>query len=129
MTKRQPICGGTGVPARAGTAEDTGRSTKSNGKVVVRNGGARENSSQISPGIGDQQAQHQREVTDQLLATTGANLKRVSGKQLTSAQQSMLDQINSYVHQSKAASDAGDTSRAHTLANKAQLLSSELARK
>jgi len=99
------------------------------GKVVIRNGGAKEDSSQISPGMSDAQAQHQREITNQLLANTGANLKRASGKPLTPAQQSMLDQINTYVRQSKAASDSGDVSRAHTLAFKAHLLSAELARK
>jgi outer membrane biosynthesis protein TonB len=99
------------------------------GKVVIRNGGAKEDSSQISPGMSDAQAQHQREITNQLLANTDANLKRTSGKPLTPAQQSMLDQINTYVRQSKAASDSGDVSRAHTLAFKAHLLSAELARK
>jgi len=99
------------------------------GKVVIRNGGAKEDSSQISPGMSDAQAQHQREITNQLLANTDANLKRASVKPLTPAQQSMLDQINTYVRQSKTASDSGDVSRAHTLAFKAHLLSAELARK
>ena len=99
------------------------------GKVVVRNGGASEHPSQISPGMNDQQAQHQRDTVNQLLATTDANLKKISGRQLTSAQQGMLDQINTYVRQSKAASDTGDLSRAHTLAFKAHLLSDDLARK
>jgi hypothetical protein len=53
----------------------------------------------------------------------------VSGKQLTPTQQSVLEQINSYIRQSKVASDSGDLSRAHTLAYKAHLLSAELARK
>lgn len=104
-------------------------STDPSGKVVVRNGGLRESATQISPGVNDQQAQSQRKVTSELLATTDANLKKVSGQQLTPAQQSMLDQVNAYVRQSKAASDAGDIPRAHTLAVKAQLLSNELARK
>ena len=99
------------------------------GKVVVRNGGASDHPSQISPGMNDQQAQHQRDTVNQLLATTDANLKKISGRQLTSAQQSMLNQINTYVRQSKAASDTGDLSRAHTLAFKAHLLSDDLARK
>src|SRR5436190_733557 len=99
------------------------------GKVVIRNGGAKEDSSQISPGMSDAQAQHQREITNQLLANTDANLKRASVKPLNPAQQSMLDQINTYVRQSKTASDSGDVSRAHTLAFKAHLLSAELARK
>ncbi len=98
------------------------------GKVVVRNGGAKDSSAQISPAINDEQARHQRENTSQLLATTDANLKKVAGRQLTSAQQSTLEQIHSYVLQAKAASDSGDFPRAQTLASKAHLLSDELAR-
>jgi hypothetical protein len=64
-----------------------------------------------------------------LLATTDANLKSVAGRQLTPAQQSMVEQIHAYVAQSKAAADAGDLGRAHTLAFKAHLLSDELAKK
>lgn len=111
------------------TASSKAQSTDQTGKVVVRNGGLRESTTQISPGGNDQQAQSQRNVTSQLLATTDANLKKVTGQQLTPAQQSMLDQVNAFVRQSKAASDAGDIPRAHTLAVKAQLLSNELARK
>jgi len=62
-----------------------------------------------------------------LLATTDSNLKTIAGRQLSDAQQSMLDQIHTYVRQSKDASDAGDLPRAHTLAYKAHLLSDELA--
>jgi type IV secretory pathway VirB10-like protein len=104
-------------------------SATQSGKVVVRNGGASERPPQLSPALNDEQTQHQRENTKQLLTTTDANLKKVSGKQLTAAQQSLLDQINTYVRQSKAASESGDVSRAHTLAFKAHLLSDELARK
>jgi hypothetical protein len=99
------------------------------GKVVVRNGGAKGDSPQLSPGMSQEQALHQRENTDQLLATTDANLKRIAGRQLNAAQQSTLDQIHSYLRQAKAASDAGDVARAHTLAFKAHLLSDELAGK
>jgi len=105
------------------------QSSPQSGKVVVRNGGAVEGTAQISPAMSDDQARRQREATSQLLATTDANLKRAWGRQLTPAQQSMVDQINSYVRQSKAASDSGDLSRARTLAFKAQLLSDELARR
>ncbi len=99
------------------------------GKVVVRNGGAKGDAPQLSPGMSQEQALHQRENTAQLLATTDANLKKVAGRQLTPAQQSTLDQIHSYLRQAKAASDSGDVARAHTLAFKAHLLSDELAGK
>ena len=97
------------------------------GKVVVRNGGAKDNSDQLTPALSPEQELHSRENTTQLLATTDSNLKKVGDRQLSAAQQSMLDQIHSYVRQSKAASDSGDLTRAHTLAYKAHLLSDELA--
>ena len=99
------------------------------GKVIIRNGGAKGDSPQLSPGMSPEQALHQRENTAQLLATTDANLKRIAGRPLTPAQQSTLDQIHSYLRQAKAASDSGDVARAHTLAFKAHLLSDELAGK
>jgi hypothetical protein len=95
-------------------------------KVVVRNGGAKDQSAQLAPGMSKEQELHNRETTTQLLATTDANLKSIAGRQLTSAQQSFLDQIHTYMRQSKAASDSGDLARAHTLAYKAHLLSDEL---
>lgn len=96
---------------------------------MVRNGGAKEGSPELAPGSSKEQAQHDRENTDQLLATTDANLKSVAGRQLAPAQQSMKEQIRAYVIQSKEAADAGDLDRAHTLAYKAHLLSDELAKK
>jgi hypothetical protein len=103
---------------------------KSNsGKVVVRNGGAKEGSAELAPAMSKEQEQHNRENTSQLLATTDANLKTVSGRQLTPTQQSMLEEVRTYIAQSKAATNAGDVARAHTLAYKAHLLSDELAKK
>jgi hypothetical protein len=99
------------------------------GKVVVRNGGAREGTPELAPGTSKEQQLHKRENTNQLLATTDANLKSVTGRQLTPAQQSMMEQIRTYMSQSKAASNSGDLDRAHTLAYKAHLLSDELAKK
>ena len=95
-------------------------------KVVVRNGGARDNSAQLAPGLTKEQELHNRETTTKLLAATDTNLKSIAGRQLTPAQQSLLDQIRTYVRQSKNASDAGDLARAQTLAYKAHLLSDEL---
>ncbi len=73
-----------------------------------------------------EQELHSREATTHLLVITDANVKVVAGRQLTSAQQGLLDQIRTYVKQSKEASDSGDLARAHTLAHKARLLSDEL---
>ena len=93
----------------------------------MRNGGAKDNSAQLTPAMTQEQALHSKENTAQLLATTDANVKAVAGRQLSPAQQSTLDEIRSYVRQSKAASASGDLVRAHTLAYKAHLLSDELA--
>lgn len=95
---------------------------------MVRNGGAKDNSVQLNPAMTQEQALHSKENTAQLLATTDANVKAVTGRQLSSAQQSTLDQIHAYVRQSRAASASGDLVRAHTLAYKAHLLSDELTR-
>jgi hypothetical protein len=99
------------------------------GKVVVRNGGAKEGSAQLAPAVNPAQAKSQRANTASLLAATDANLKRVAGRQLTPAQQSMVDEINTYIQQARAAAASADTDRAQTLAYKARLLSDELTRK
>jgi hypothetical protein len=95
-------------------------------KVVVRNGGTGEPSVQLSPRLSQDQASEQRNNTDKLLAITDANLKQISGQQLSSTQQDSVTQIRSYMQQAKAATSAGDLERAHNLAFKAQLLSNEL---
>jgi len=112
--------------AKKTTASKT--TPSSSGKVVIKNGGARDTSPQISPAMSNELAQHQKENTSQLFASTDANLKKVGGRQLTAAQQSTVEQIQSYLKQSKEATDSGDLARAHTLAYKAHLLSDELAK-
>jgi hypothetical protein len=111
------------------TGNTTPNSQPEQSKVVVKNGGAKEQSPQIAPATSPDQAQHERVNTAQLLALTDANLKRVGARQLTSSEQGTLGQIHTYVRQAKAATAAGDTNRAQTLAYKARLLSDELARK
>jgi len=109
--KRKP---GTKAPA-------TGRK-----KVVVRNGGAKDESAQLAPGMSKEEERRNREITTRLLDTTDANLKSIAERTLSSAQQSQFDEIRTYMKQSKEASDSGDLARAQTLANKARLLSDEL---
>jgi cytoskeletal protein RodZ len=109
--------------------KDASLVSKDKDKVVVRNGGAKDGSVQIAPALSKEQELHNRESTAELLATTGANLKSLAGRQLTAAQKSMVEQINAYVRQAKSASDSGDVVRAHTLAFKAHLLSDNLVNK
>ena len=98
------------------------------GKIVIRNGGAKDDTAQLSPGGGHELESRNRESTVQLLATTDANVKKLASRQLTPAQQVTLEQIHSYVAQAKLASDAGDLIRARTLAYKARLLSDDLSK-
>lgn len=94
--------------------------------VIVHDGGTSEPSIQLTGGAAGDQASHQRDTADQLLGSTEENLKKISGHQLSSSQQEMVDQIRQFVEQSKTATKAGDLDRARTLALKAHLLSDEL---
>ena len=94
----------------------------------MKNGSTTDPVVQISPGLSKQQASNQRQKTDSLLTATDANLKKISGRQLNPGQQDTVNQVRKYVEQAKAAVDAGDFQRAHNLAYKAQLLSSELTK-
>jgi hypothetical protein len=107
------------APATGGTASGPT-------KTVVRNGGAADPTLDLSPGLSPQQASHQTESTNQLLATSNANLKKIAGRQLNPVQQDTLKQIKSYMDQAKKAEIDGDLERAHTLAVKASLLSADL---
>ncbi|MCU1269370.1 MAG: hypothetical protein JWN74_664 [Acidobacteriaceae bacterium] len=124
--KRKRV-GKTGSPIDKKTPAH--KSSSETSKVVVRNGGAKEGLAQLTPATSPGQAQQQRASTAWLLAATDANLKRVAGRPLTPAQQSMIDEIHTYMRQAKAAAASADTNRAQTLAYKARLLSDELARK
>ena len=94
----------------------------------MRNGSTDDPTIQLSPGLTQQQASSQRQNTDQLLASTDANLKKVADRQLTASQKDTADQIRQYAQQAKAAVAAGDLERGHNLAVKAHLLSEELVK-
>jgi hypothetical protein len=97
-------------------------------KKVVRNGSTADPVVQLAPSVTDQQASQQRQSTAQLLASTDANLNKISARQLSSSQQDMVNQIRNYVQQAKEAEKAGDLQRARNLAFKAQLLSDDVLR-
>jgi hypothetical protein len=96
-------------------------------KTVVRNGGANDSSVKLSPGVSPQQASRQMDSTNKLLATSDANLQKLSGRPLSASQQDTVKQIKSYMDQAKKAATGGDAQRAYNLAVKANLLSAELA--
>jgi len=96
-------------------------------KKVVRNGGTDEPTVDLSSGVNKQQASAQAKRADELLASSDANLKKISGRQLSAGQQDTVKQIKSYMEQATAAKNSGDVQRAYNLAVKANLLSAELA--
>src|ERR1039458_10225186 len=96
-------------------------------KKVVRNGGSDETAIQLTGGTTGEQASHERS-TNQLMAATEENLKKIEARQLSPSQQEMVSQIKQFREQSKTAAAAGDLDRAHNLALKAHLLSDELVK-
>ncbi len=79
-------------------------------------------SPQLSPG---DQASYARKTGDDI-AVAERNLGQANGKQLSAAQQDLVEKIRSFVSQSRDASKGGDWARAQNLAQKARLLSVEL---
>ena len=96
-------------------------------KKVVKNGGIDEPTVDLSSGVNQQQASQQAKRADDLLASSDANLKKISGRQLSASQQDTVKQIQSYMDQAETFKKNGDMQRAYNLAVKANLLSAELA--
>ncbi|HTA25933.1 MAG TPA: hypothetical protein VK763_20545 [Terriglobales bacterium] len=97
-------------------------------RKVVRDGGASDTSSAISPDMSPQQAQQQRGRTTWLLGKTDENLKILASRPLNPAQQDTVHQVKRYVEDSEDATKNGDLQRAYTLANKARMLSADLVK-
>jgi outer membrane biosynthesis protein TonB len=97
-------------------------------KRVIHRGSTVEPTTQLSPGITDEQAARQRESTNKLLASTDASLQKLSGRQLTKDEQDTVTQIRRFMQQVKKADADGDLQRAYKLAVKARLLSDALAK-
>jgi hypothetical protein len=88
---------------------------------------ARTPAPQISPQLsaGDQ-ASYERKTTEDV-AVAEKNIQSASGRQLNAAQQDIVDKVRSFLSQARDASKTGDWARAQNLAQKARLLSVELA--
>jgi hypothetical protein len=96
-------------------------------KTIVRQGGTKEPSIELIGGAtGDQQSQ--RDLANQRLQATDANLKKIAGEPLNANQQVLVAQIRQFMQQSRSAVQAGEFERADTLAKKAQQLSEELVK-
>ncbi len=73
------------------------------------------------------QAEQQRQQTTSLLGSAEGNLAKIH-RSLNVDEQQMVSQIRNYIVQSRKAMGDGDLERAYNLANKANLLSSELVK-
>jgi hypothetical protein len=81
----------------------------------------------ISPEISaSDQAVYERRI-DENLKTAESNLRQASAHQLNATQKDMAEKIKGFVEQAHDAMQAADWTRAQNLAEKAQVLSSELA--
>lgn len=94
---------------------------------MVHNGSTSDPKTAISPTLSQQQTSQELGTANQLLAKADANLKKVAGRQLTTDEADTLKQIEAYMEQARMAVKNGETERAYTLANKANLLSADLA--
>jgi hypothetical protein len=119
-TKKHPATHKSQAPA----SKPTGTTPA---KTVVKNGGIDEPTVDLSSGVSQKQALEQGKRADELLASSDANLKKISGRQLSASQQDTVKQIQSYMDQAETAKKNGDMQRAYNLAVKANLLSAELA--
>ena len=118
--------------AATGKAPTTGTSSAPTNcppsKVIVRQGGTSDPGVALAGGTTGNQASPQRDAANQMLGSTEENLKKIAGRQLSSDQQDMVNQIRQFMEQSKAAVGDGDIERARTLAWKAEVLSEELVK-
>ena len=73
------------------------------------------------------QAEREKQQTSSLLGSAESNLSNIH-RSLTGDEQQMVSQIRNYIAQSRKAMTDGDLERAYNLANKANLLSSELVK-
>jgi len=81
---------------------------------------------QISPQMSQaDQAAYEHRTKDSIDAAE-KNIQRTSGRQLSSAQQEMVEKIRQFISQAQDALTTGDYERAQNLAQKAEVLSTEL---
>ena len=94
---------------------------------MVHNGSTSEPIVAISPTQTQQEASQALSTTTQLLANADANLKQVARRPLSNDEEDTVKQIQVYMVQARTAIKNGEAQRAYTLANKANLLSADLA--
>jgi hypothetical protein len=82
---------------------------------------------QISPQLSPAAQQTYERQTNDDVSVAESNLQRANGRPLNAGQQDMLEKVRSFLEQSRDASKSGDWERAQKLAQKARVLSIELA--
>jgi hypothetical protein len=125
--KPQAQTAATPKPKKHSTKKKTGPNDPPP-KVVVRDGSTTEPNSKLSPPMSEKQTSTQIQKADDLLAGTESNLKQISPRALSAAQQETVKQIHTYMDQARKAIDEGDLDRGRNLAFKAHLLSDDLVK-
>jgi hypothetical protein len=98
-------------------------------KIVVHRGGTSEPVAQILPGMSPEEANRQRESSEQLLAAAETSLQQLAYRPIDTKKQDTVVQIRQYMDAARAALKDSDPQRAHTLAQKAYLLSDDLVKR
>lgn len=96
-------------------------------RTIIKEGGDNNKGGQLSAGIPQDEAAHQRQNTAQLRQDTENKLRAIN-RQLSKEEQSTVQQIRTYIAQSRSADNDGDIERAYNLALKAHLLAGELTK-
>ncbi len=80
----------------------------------------------ITPQLTPQETAMAQQQTNQSLGIAEKNLASVRGKSLNAAQSDLVSKIRGFIKDARDAAQAGDWSRARSLAKKAEVLSVEL---
>jgi hypothetical protein len=102
--------------------------TTPSGKVIVPEGSAPEPTGQISTTMPTSKENETKLNTERSLQTTEKDLKAITWAP-SMDQKNMMEQIKTYIVQSRSANNDGDVLRASNLAQKARLLCDELLKK
>ncbi len=116
------------VPRKVVPAPAAPAASDAPAKTVVPQGSAAATGTQLTPNLTPEETERMRQATVQLLAATEANLKDLP-QSLSREEQAMVEEIHSYLAQSRSAMAEGDLVRARNLADKAHLLSNALTKK
>jgi hypothetical protein len=82
----------------------------------------------IAPQLSTQESEEARRLTQQSLDAAERNLSATRGKTLNAMQSDLASKVRGFMDDAREAMGNVDWTRARTLANKAQVLSEELAR-